>query len=376
MDFDALPAMLTMNNPGPVILPEFTIEVMIRPTKFSAQNTIWDNHEWDNSRLHFEFRDNGKLYFFLGGNASEAFNYPFRENQWYLVSVAYSQFAKKLDFYVNGEMIQTINYDEAMPLDISGISYMGGFRKAERLFHGKMDEFRLWNRMLGAEEIGENRLNPVSENNPDLLIHFDFDHLKQDTVFAAKGENMILTLTDLRKIRPEIPRIGVRFTLPGKYENLSWFGRGPHENYCDRYTSAFVDYYESTVLEQYFPYIRPQENGYKTDTRWMKLTDDNGSGVLVDGMPQLSFSALHNPIEDFDQGTKENYKHTNDIVPKDQIYVTIDMKQMGVGGDNSWGAKPYPQYLISAGDYSFQFRMRPIKQDLPNPFDFHLWDNE
>lgn len=375
MDFDAIPTMLEMNDPGPVMLPEFTIEVLIYPTKLEGKNAIWDNHDWAANRLHYEFRD-GELYFFLGGNEPEAFIYPFNENNWYLVSVAYSQFEQKLNFYVNGEFIQSIAYEDPKPLDISGVSYLGGYQQGERLFNGKMDEFRLWNTMRSSEEIARNRSASPESNDPALILYFDFEKQHGDTTQANVGSGMQLMMMDLRTIRPEIPRFGVYFTLPGDYENLAWFGRGPHENYCDRFTSAFVDLYESTVSEQYFPYIRPQENGYKTDVRWLKLTDESGNGILFDGLPQLSFSALHNSIGDLDQGNKHNYQHTNDIAPKEEIYVAIDMKQMGVGGDNSWGAKPHPQYLIPAGDYSFKFRMRPIRQNTPDPFEYHLWDNE
>lgn len=375
MDFDALPSMLAVNNPGPVILPEFTLETLIYPTGFSDRNAIWDNHDWARKKLHYEFRDNGKLYFFLGGNDSEAFIYPFQSNKWYLVSIVYSQFEKKLDLYVNGEYIQTITYDEAQPLDILGTSYIGGFQNGQRLFKGKIDEFRLWDHALNAGEIAAHSTGAISGREPGLLLYFDFDQMSNDTITAANGGEMVATLENLRTIRPEIPRFGVRFALPGQFENLTWYGRGPHESYCDRFTAAFIDRYESTVSEQYFPYIRPQENGYKTDARWMMLSDDNGDGLLIDGLPGFSFSALHNSIEDFDQGTKTNYRHTNDIVPRDEIFVTVDLKQMGVGGDDSWGAWTHPQYLLPAKDYKFIFRMRSVKENQPDPFEFHLWDS-
>ena len=83
---------------------------------------------------------------------------------------------------------------------------------------------------------------------------------------------------------PEIPRMGMQMQFPEKFINLTWLGRGPHENYADRKTSADIGLYESTVAEQYTPYIRPQENGYKTDTRWLLLTDDNSNGFLSAGI--------------------------------------------------------------------------------------------
>ena len=288
--------------------------------------------------------------------------------------MVYSQPEKRLDFYVDGNLIQTIPYEKAEALDISGTSYIGGYRQGERLFKGAIDEFRLWETALDSAQIRKNGDHPLTGQEPGLLLYFNFDEIQNDTLPAVKGNGMYARLIDLQTLRPEIPRVGVRLSMPGRFENMTWYGRGPHENYCDRNTSAQVDQYESTVAEQYFPYIRPQENGYKTDIRWMTLTDETGFGLMFDGMPQFSGSALQNSIEDFDQGTRDNYRHINDIVPHDTVFVTIDMKQMGVGGDDSWGARPLPKYRIPAGDYNFRFRIFPVNAYKPSPFLLHKTD--
>ncbi len=376
MDFDALLAMIKINDPGSVILSEFTIETLIYPTSFTNKNTIWDNKDWNRKKLHFEFREDGKLCFFLGGNNYEAFLMPFHPNHWYHISVVYSQFEKSLKLYVNAEHIQTIQYENPEVLDISGISFIGGYMQGERMFKGKIDEFRIWTKVLNDEEISTYNKHELTGDEDGLLLYFDFNKMTNDTIKAIVGSGMVAQYIDLRTIRPEMPRFGMRFSMPGKYENLAWYGRGPHENYCDRNTSAFIDLYESTVAEQYFPYIRPQENGYKTQARWVSVSDEDGNGIIIDGLPVFSYSALHNSIEDFDQLFKENYRHTKDINLKDEVFITIDQKQMGVGGDNSWGAKPYPKYQLPAGDYTFKFRMRSLQQNKPNPFEFHLWDIE
>jgi len=270
---------------------------------------------------------------------------------------------------VNGEPVESIELDHAMTVNISGDSYLGGNPYGERLFHGRMDEFRLWNRKLTLEEIRNGYLSELSEIKDGLLLYFNFNEMVGNQIKAKVGKKMILTYNDLRSVRPEMPRFGIRFAMPANYENLKWFGRGPHENYCDRNSSAFVDLYQSKVEDQYFPYIRPQENGYKTDSRWLTLTDETGNGLLISGAPLFSFSALNNPIEDFDQGKKENYRHTNDIISRDKVFVTVDLMQMGVGGDNSWGAMPHPQYLLPAGDYVFKCKLIPFKKS-DNPFLF------
>jgi len=171
---------------------------------------------------------------------------------------------------------------------------------------------------------------------------------------------------------PEIPRMGMQMQIPEEYMNLRWFGRGPHENYSDRKNSAEVGLYESTVDDQYVPYIRPQENGYKTDTRWLTLTDENGSGLLICGNPLICFAALKNTHDDFESpGKLSQYRkdaksantHTVDIKPRDLINLNVDLGQMGVGGDDSWGAMIHPQYRLLDKKYEYSFRLRPITKD-------------
>lgn len=168
---------------------------------------------------------------------------------------------------------------------------------------------------------------------------------------------------------PEIPRMGMQMQLPEEFTNLTWLGRGPHENYSDRKTSAHVGLYESTVADQYTPYIRPQENGYKTDTRWLTLTDDNGTGLMFTGNPLICFAALNNIHDDFESpGKLSQYRkdaitantHTIDVKPRDLVNLNVDLGQMGVGGDNSWGARIHPQYRFLNMKYEYTFRMRPV----------------
>jgi len=360
IDLVMSPSILKINDPGMVSLDNFTLEVMINPAGFTERNAIWDNEEWAKGRLHFEFRENGKLYFFLGGNEYEPFNYSFTPNNWYFLSLAYNRAEKQLNFYVNGEFIQTINFGNAEALDISGISTIGGFKDGERLFEGKIDEFRLWESTLNAEEIRSYSHKSITGEEPDLLLYFNFEKSDSGVFDAISGNNMTAEYVDLRIIRPELPRFGMRFSMPGKFENISWYGRGPQENYCDRNKAAFIGFYEDKVSDQYFPYIRPQENGYKTDIRRMAITDEAGKGIMIEGFPLFSGSSLQNSIGDFDQGTKTNYRHTNDIQPRDTTFVTLDLKQMGVGGDDSWGARPHPQYLLPAANYEFKFILRPV----------------
>ena len=157
-----------------------------------------------------------------------------------------------------------------------------------------------------------------------------------------------------------MPRFGMRMELPVNFDNLEYFGRGPQENYIDRNKGTFVGRYKSEVADQYFNYVRPQENGYKTEVRWFELRNENGFGIRISGQPQMGFSVHHNPLEDFDQLTHNDYKHTKDIVKKNGVFVNFDLRMMGVAGDNSWGAKPYQEYSVPAANYEFNFCIEPI----------------
>jgi beta-galactosidase len=195
------------------------------------------------------------------------------------------------------------------------------------------------------------------------------------TIYTILGSSDIIVMNKFMKASgkiPEIPRMGMQLQIPVEFSNLKWFGRGPHENYIDRCTSAYVGLYESTVEDQYVPYIRPQENGYKTDTRWLALTDDSGSGILVTGFPVFCFGALHNIHDDFESpGKLSQYRkdaksantHTINIKPRDFVNLNIDFSQMGVGGDNSWGAQTHPKYRLLDNKYEYSFRIRPIVKD-------------
>jgi beta-galactosidase len=161
---------------------------------------------------------------------------------------------------------------------------------------------------------------------------------------------------------PEMPRFGMLFSLKKELDNFNYYGRGPWENYSDRNTSALEGIYQSKVADQYVPYTRPQENGYKTDVRWLTLTDDKGNGIQLEGLQSLGVSVLNNYPEDFDAGLTKKNRHTNDITPRNEVVVCVDLKQRGLGGDNSWGTLPHEQYLLKNKEYSFGFVIRPVKK--------------
>ena len=176
--------------------------------------------------------------------------------------------------------------------------------------------------------------------------------------YEVHGNGSILVYYRLKpgKELPNIPRIGMQFKMPKAFDNMKWYGRGPHENYWDRKTGAAVDVYAEKVTEPAHEYVRPQENGNKTDVRWMTLTDNAGKGLKFTALPLLSVSAWPYAMEDI-----EAAKHPFEIAERDYITVNVDYKQMGVGGDNSWGAKTHKEYTLPAKEYAYSFVIEPVK---------------
>jgi len=156
---------------------------------------------------------------------------------------------------------------------------------------------------------------------------------------------------------PPLPRIGLKFTIPEGYETFTWYGRGPHENYWDRKEGAQVGLYSGTVDDQYVPYIKPQENGNKTDVRWASLANEEGVGLLVVGMPLLEVSAHHFTTDDL---AKAN--HTSEVKRREDITLNLDYKQSGLGG-GSCGPDTLLKYQIKPEPVHFSVRLRPLSKE-------------
>ncbi|MGV8829806.1 MAG: glycoside hydrolase family 2 TIM barrel-domain containing protein [Breznakibacter sp.] len=160
---------------------------------------------------------------------------------------------------------------------------------------------------------------------------------------------------------PHMPRFGMLLPMSGEFDQFAYYGRGPWENYNDRNSSSFLGVFEGDVRDQYVPYIRPQENGYKTDIRWMALTNHEGYGLRVEGLQPLSGSALHFDSSDFDPGLTKKQQHSSDVHPRKNVFLRIDLLQCGVGGDDSWGAWTHKQYRLENSRYTYSFVLKPAK---------------
>lgn len=154
---------------------------------------------------------------------------------------------------------------------------------------------------------------------------------------------------------PEIMRFGMLMILPEEYAQFRWYGRGPWENYVDRNTDTFMGIWEGLVKDQAYTYYRPQETGNKTDVRWLTLQNSAGKGIRIDGAQPLSVSATNYRPEDLDPGMTKKQQHWSDVIPRKETVLCIDLFQRGVGGLNSWGARPLDQYRFSGKEYKYSY---------------------
>lgn len=243
---------------------------------------------------------------------------------------------------------------------------------------------------------------------PDGIVHtastFHSTDMKEEKITASEATLTATYSPEASAARKassilNVPRIGMRFRLPVTMEKVSWFGRGPGENYIDRASGSKVGLYSSSAADLYFPYVRPQENGHRSDTRWVALTNGK-KGLMVLADNTIGFNALHNSVEDFDseeathrpyqwnnfnreeiesrndaeaRNRKPRQTHINDITPRDFVEVCVDMKQQGVAGYNSWGARPLPEYTLPANrEYRWGFTLIPL-DDLRETREKALW---
>ena len=185
-----------------------------------------------------------------------------------------------------------------------------------------------------------------SSDSANILVNLVYTILQD-------GDLHITGNTNIPEGLPVVPKIGLSFQIDKKYSNLQWYGRGPHESYIDRKHSAFFGRYSGTVRDQYYPYIRPQENGNKTDIRWASISDEKGSGVLIYGLPTFNLSVHQYSLDNLTKAT-----HTHMIKDDGPTTVNLDHLVMGLGGDDSWNPRTHKEYLIPPGTYSYSFTLR------------------
>lgn len=173
-------------------------------------------------------------------------------------------------------------------------------------------------------------------------------------------------VTESMKANPEkkvsnMFRFGMQIVMPESFDKVVFYGRGPVENYSDRKSATDLGLYSQSVDEQFYPYIRPQENGTKSDLRWWSVLNSAGNGIKFTSEAAFSASALHYTMESLDEGISKQNGHSQEIEKADLTNVLVDKLQMGLGCVTSWGALPLDEYMLPFKDYEFVFLMTPVK---------------
>lgn len=207
-------------------------------------------------------------------------------------------------------------------------------------------------KVIVGEQTEEGLQLEVSWQLSDIDVPYQLSYFIHNDGSITITAAMDMTGRDL----PELPRFGMRTTLPGSYNQLSYYGRGPYENYTDRNLGSFIGLYQDQVENQYYQgYIRPQESGNKTDVRWVELRDGRGRGIKIGGAQPIAFTAINHSTEDLDPGLTKKQQHPTDLPPRNQVFLAIDLKQRGIAGDDSWGAYPHRPYLLLDKKYSYTY---------------------
>ena len=217
-------------------------------------------------------------------------------------------------------------------------------------------------------EIKLTKLTPKVEND---IVHICAEYEMKDVSAKLKLDYWINNEGELEIIQKmqadsaakvsNLFRFGMKLEMPGEYNLLKFYGRGPVENYIDRNESQFIGVYNQKVADQYYPYIRPQESGTKTDIRWWKQTNIAGKGLCIVAEQPFSASALNYSISSLDDGDDKNQRHSPEVPVSENVHLSVDKVQMGMGCVTSWGALPRPEYQVKYQNYEFRFKISPIK---------------
>lgn len=233
--------------------------------------------------------------------------------------------------------------------------------------NGHLARCATW-RDAGKNQQLESIQSHISSDKQLVTVTVDYKLIEQEstlqTTYQVRPNGVVkvsMHFTPGSKALPEMPRLGMRMVLNSEYDVMTWLGRGPQENYADRKTGALMGLYTATVWGQFHPYVRAQETANKTDVRWVALRNQEGHGLLVIGDEPLNVSAWNFPQEDIGYVPFDiERRHGGSIMKKDMVWLNIDHRLMGVGGDTTWGAKVHPQYTITPQEWNYSFTLQPL----------------
>lgn len=277
-------------------------------------------------------------------------------------SIIVSNTNLQLVFDKNVGTISSFMYQGTKLLQTGPIPFFWRAPNSNDIGNGMPSRCGTWKNASQNRTVTGLTLKEISARQVQIVVTFSYPTSTKSfgsIIYDIYGDGNVVvssTLVPGNSQLPEIPEVGMFCTVPSEFNNVSWYGRGPFENYWDRKTSANVGVYNTTVDSMFVSYIRPQETGNRTDVRWVCLTNSSGKGLMAVGMPDFEFNALqYTPWE------LESKKHPYELVKNSSVVLRLNYHQMGVGGDNSWGARPHPEFtLYSNKAYTYQFRLLPV----------------
>jgi len=225
------------------------------------------------------------------------------------------------------------------------------------------NKLKVWNEASSQQKIISIQANKLNQHQVEVItvtrLANNIAELTLSYLITSTGEvNVTAKLHLLKQELPIMPRVGIHMQLKGDFNQLEWYGRGPHENYSDRNKSAEIGRYTDAVATQMHDYSRPQETGNKSDVRWLKISNTKNRGITIKSNRHFNFTAL--PLQKHDLYVFDDIpRHSADVISADVTTLRLDMLQMGVGGDDSWGAMPHHEFLIPADNYQFSFKLSP-----------------
>ncbi|MCI9079462.1 MAG: DUF4981 domain-containing protein [Lachnospiraceae bacterium] len=229
-------------------------------------------------------------------------------------------------------------------------------------YSASASEFDTW-RYAGADKSVSNvTIQKVNNGIVEITVNsvlpttVESSYSQKFIIYGTGDVKVTSTLKPGSEELPTIPVIGNSLTLPKEFSNVTWYGKGPDENYIDRQSGYEVGVYKKNVDDFFVDYIKPQETGNRTETRWVSMTNNDGTGLLAKTDVPMEFSALYYTAEEM-----TNALHSYMLGSKDKITWRLNQRQMGLGGDNSWGARPLPPYLnITDKTYEYSFTLKPV----------------
>ncbi|RBL89596.1 glycoside hydrolase family 2 TIM barrel-domain containing protein [Chitinophaga flava] len=224
---------------------------------------------------------------------------------------------------------------------------------------------RKWRNAYAAGKVLEAKVNKTADGYEVLLkkeiVEGDAVATQTITIHGDGSMKVSNAFTAVKGNYTLIPRIGNDLQLKKQFDQISYYGRGPWENYWDRKTASFVGIYQQSVDQQYFPYARPQESGNKADVRWVSMTNKKGNGIRFEYADSLlNFSALPYSLDDLDPEADKKQYHSGELVTRPEIYMHIDLQQSGLQGIDSWGAMPLEEYRIPFKNHEYSYWIKPV----------------